>query len=469
MDDLVWGAIIRAPDLGTMLSIPAHAPPGFFLVLRVALEIFRDPEWSLQLVPFMSGVLAIPLIAVAAWRLTGSPGLAMLGAALAALNPLAAHYSVFVKQYVPDLLVTAGLLAGGGTLLTRDFDRGRFWRVSLLAGVAAFFSVTSVFISVPILTLAALREAADRRPSAAARVVPALATFYALVFLAYLAVRSRTNPLLRADFGSGFMPLDSWDSAWRFIAVSGRRLLETSLPSWKETDLLNPETVSWPLPIVGLGLLWLLVRPPVRWLGLAVAGAYSAALVASALEMYPLGTGRPDIYAFPLAMILMVAGAHALTAWIPGREVVRLLAGAAAAWVALAAPLRPAYFGVDDVRLVREVAAHAGEDEGIIISPSGGYLMSFYGPWPIAVSPTTERSNGTRAEIVRPLTLHLASDETDPGPAIDAFLTAHPPRVWYVAFRTALEAETVAAVERHGYSLERVEETTRGALFRGSR
>ncbi len=475
MDDLVWGAIVRAPDIGMMLSVPAHAPPGFFLALRGAYALFRDPEWSLQLLPFVSGIAAIPVLALAAWRLTRSAGLAVLAAALVALNPLAAHYSVYVKPYALDLLVTALLLAAGAALLTGSVGGRRVWRAGILSGLGAFLSITSVFVSVPLMTLAAWRQwRTDRdraglpRRSRGAADAGAAGAYYALVLLAYLAVRTRTNPLLRADFQNGFLPMDSVASVWAFLATGGRRVLETSLPSWKPTDFLNPETVSWPLPLVGLGLVWLLARRATRSMGLLAAGAYSAAVVASGLHMYPLGTGRADIYAFPIAIVLFTMGVHAATSWIPGREVARAAVGMSAALVALAAPLAPSYFGVNDARLVQRVAAHIRPDDALIVSPSGGYLVSFYGPWPIVVSATTERTNATDATIVRPHTLHLPPDEVRPDAAVDGFLRGmRPARVWYVAFRTAWEAETIDAINRHGYALEKVEDTTRGALYRG--
>ena len=97
-DDLVWASIAWLPDLGTMLDLPAHGPPAFFLLLRASRAVFRDPEWSLQLVPFLCGIAAIPVMSIVAWRLTKSPSLSVLGAALTALNPLLAHYSLFVKH-----------------------------------------------------------------------------------------------------------------------------------------------------------------------------------------------------------------------------------------------------------------------------------------------------------------------------------------------------------------------------------
>jgi hypothetical protein len=466
-DDLVWGAIVRAPDVSTMLGIPAHAPAGFFLALRGAYALFGDPEWSLQLLPFLCGIAAIPVMALAAWRLTGSAGLAVTTAALVALNPLLAHYSIYVKPYAIDLLATSLLVLASATLLHGAAgDLGSFRKAAIASGLGALFSVTSVFVSVPLVTLAALRRLRTGRLSRV-HVTLSAAMYYALVLVAYGAARHRTNPVVRRDFGHGFMSLDSSADAWSFLSTNGRRALETGLPSWQATDMLNPETVSWQLPLVGAGLIWLLLRRSTRWLGLWIFGAYSAAVVASGLDIYPLGTGRPDIYSFPLTIILFVMGIHALTTWMPVREAVRTGVALAIAGFAMAFPLLPRYFPVTDIRLVERFASQAEDRDGAIISPSGGYLAAFYGQWPVIVSPSDLQSNGTEAKIERPNTLHLRSDDQKPQPFVDEFLrTVRPTRLWYLAFRTSRAAETLERIEANGYYIEPVEVTTRGTLYR---
>ena len=84
-----------------------------------------------------------------------------------------------------------------------------------------------------------------------------------------------------------------------------------SLPGWTEGWSFNPGEASWTLPFVGLGLVWLLARRETRFFGLAVLGFYAARVVASALWIYPLGLGRPDIFSFPVAICLFTAGVHA--------------------------------------------------------------------------------------------------------------------------------------------------------------
>ena len=108
---------------------------------------------------------------------------------------------------------------------------------------------------------------------------------------------NRTNEHIRDSFSAGFIPLGTPVALWEFLTVNGRRVLETSLP--------DVGHAFWPLPFVGLGLVWLLACRRTRFVGLVIVGAYVAFAVASALHIYPLGTGRPDIFAFPLAILLL--------------------------------------------------------------------------------------------------------------------------------------------------------------------
>ena len=156
-DDLVYGAIVRSEDVWNMLTAPIQVAPGLFLVWRWCLAAFADPEWSLQLLPFVCGIAAIPVMALVVGRLTQDNSLALLAASLTALNPLLAHYTVFVRQYTIEFLVTAlFLLAAAGFLRDGDrIDPRRFRRVALAGGVLPFFAMTSVFASFPVVNLGA--------------------------------------------------------------------------------------------------------------------------------------------------------------------------------------------------------------------------------------------------------------------------------------------------------------------------
>ena len=472
-DDLVYAAIIRSQDVWSMITAPIHVAPGPFLIWRGLYALFPDPEWSLQLLPFACGIASIPVMALVVHSVTRDYGLSILAAALTALNPLLAHYTVFVHQYPFVFLVTAlFLLAAAHVLRNPDaFSPRLFGWVTLGGGVAAFFSVTSVFISFPTVNLgAALALRGWRRDRARTiRILLSAVAFNAAVLAAYLFLRARSNESIRGGrFAAGFMPLMSVDSAWDFLARNGLRMLELGLPSWGQGELTNPVTFSWPLPFLALGLVWLLARRPTRFLGLVILGFYAAFVTASALQIYPLGTGRTDIFAFPLSICLFAVGLHLATQALPVRRLIRLAAAILVMAVAVTRPLHVEYFNVDDVHLVDHLSANLQPEDSLILSPTGAFLVAFYGHWPVTISETDQYSSGTMATIGRDRTHYLFRGPSEV-PSVERFMAeSRPERVWYVGFRTGgTEAQIVEAIEAQGCSAHAVRETQRGRLYLG--
>ena len=473
-DDLVYGSLVRSQDFWTMVTAPIHAAPGPFVLWRALYAVFPDPEWSLQLLPFASGIAAIPVMALLARKLTGDDSIAAGAAAVTALNPLMAHYTVFVHQYTLDFLATALFLLAAAHLRHGEsgVDPRRFRWMSLGGGVATLLSVPSVFVSFPIVNLgaacAARAWARDRRR--AIETFLWAGVYNATVFLSYLFLRGRSNDMVRDDFATGFMPTDSARAAWIFLAENGRHLLELSLPSWGDVEIWNPATVSWPLPFVGLGLAGLLARRPTRFVGLVVGGFYAALVVASAMYIYPLGTGRPDIFAFPAAIALFAAGIHFATASLPRAELFRLGIAAVMVSIAVANPVRAEYWDVNDVHLIDDLQERLQPDEGLILSSAGSALIAFYGRWPVTITADRASSNGIMQSIDRDRTLYLDGGPRE-GAHVARFLDAlRPARTWYVAFRTSsTETQVIGVMERNGYSTRQVRETRRGRLYLAER
>lgn len=473
-DDLVYGAIVRSEAVWDMLAAPIHMAPGPFVIWRALHALLPDPEWSLQLLPFACGIAAIPVMALVVWRLTADESLAAMAAALTALNPLLAHYTVFVHQYPFDFLVTALFLLAAATLCTGDtgVDPRRFGRLACFGGLAIFFSVTSVFVSFPIVNLGAFHAARDRSADRRrmVRILATAAAYNAAVLAGYLLLRGRSNAIVRGNFAAGFMPLDSVGSAWGFLAANGRRMLELGLPSWSGAQIWDPATVSWPLPFLGLGLAWLLARRSTRFCGLVVGCFYAAFVAASALGVYPLGTGRADIFAFPATIALFAVGVHLCTTPLPRAKLFRLAAAAAVVAIAVANPLRADYWDVDDVHLVAALEPALRPDDGLILSPTGAFLVAFYGRWPVTIGATDRHSHGTMATIGRERTLYLFRGPSQAADVTRFLAAARPDRSWYVAFRTGdTESRIVETIEAQGYRVRAVRETERGRLYLAER
>ena len=478
-DDLVYAAIVRA-DLWSMLTVPIHVAPGLFAIWRGFYELFPDPEWSLQILPFACAIAAIPVMFLVARRLTGDRGMGLLAAAVTALNPLLAHYSVFVHQFPFDFLVTALFLLTAVTLLERParIDPRRFGGFAAAAGVAPLLSVTSVLVSFPVVHIAALASFRDRlrnRSRTVAMLV--IAAAYDLAVLAcWLLLRNRTNDAIRGGrFAHGFMPLDSLSEAWRFLTENGLRLLETSLASWEQTGIRYPvavwmpDMVSWPVPFLLLGLVWLLARRRTRQSGLVAVGFYAAFLAASALGVYPLGTGRPDIFAFPVGILLFAAGVHLVTEPLPRKALHRAALASAAVGAALAQPLEVEYRESNAVRLAETLAANVRPQDGMILTWPAGFTAAFYGPWPSTVLPFDQAPNATQARLRREGTLHLprAHDGSQERLVRQFLRGSRPRRIWFGASREPERwlPDVLETLEEHGYDVRSLVETTRGRLY----
>ena len=65
-DDLLYGTIIRSESFLDMVTAPIHVAPGPLVLWRGMYTLIPDPEWALQLLPFVCGIAAIPLMAFVA-------------------------------------------------------------------------------------------------------------------------------------------------------------------------------------------------------------------------------------------------------------------------------------------------------------------------------------------------------------------------------------------------------------------
>ena len=451
-DDLIIAAALRT-DFWSMLTVPLHISPGLLVVWRGLYAVFPDPEWSLQLLPFVCSIAGIPLMALVVRELTRDNGLAVLAAAVTALNPLLARYSVFVHQYAVEFTMTALFLLAATRFYSgreSDLDPRRFVGVAFAAGVAPLFSVTSVFISFPLVNLAAAYAVRNwfrdgRRMRAT---LFGAAMYNAMVFAAYLFLRSRSSPAMRAEFVDHFMPIESVGQSLAFLADNGRHLADISLPGWGTV---------W-IPVFGLGLAWLLSRRATRFLGLVILGFYSARIVASALWVYPLGYDRVEIFTFPVGICLFAASVHAATASFAKPALARLVVAAVFVWFAIVHPVSARYFNEPHRPLVQYLSAAARPHDAIVLSEGATYLTAFYGSWPVAFSAAEDTTQGSEVRLVRDRTLHLPMSGAQRQARLVKQLldTVRSDRLWYVAFRTrgrARENAVVAAIQEAGYTV----------------
>ena len=470
-DDFVYGAVVRSESFWNMLTAPIHVAPGLFVLWRGLHALFPDPEWSLQLLPFACSLAAIPVMTLAVRHVTDSVGLGLLAGALTALNPLGAQYAVYVHQYAFDFLVTALFLLAASHLFDKGdtIDTRRFAWMALAGGVAIFFSVPSVFISASIMHVGAWIAIRNwtRDRATAVRTLRSTAAYDATVLAGYLLLRGRSNEAIRSNFAEEFMPYDSAAAAAAFLAESGRRALESALGF--------EDGVLWPLFLLGLGLIWLLSRPRTRGVGLTAISFYVSVLAASALGIYPIGGGRTDIFAFPVAICGFAAGVHLVTEALPRAAAYRTVAALTMVAMALSNPVHVTYRPATAVRLIEELSTRARPEDALIMTWWGAFPAAYYGRWPVRIEGHAV-SNGVRALLVRDRTLHLpfslnhSPDEVrrDVAQFLDA---TQAERVWFISYFSGWapwqETEVVAAVQRNGMTIEPVADAVGGRLWLG--
>ena len=493
VDDLIFGSLIRA-DLYSMVTAPGHYAPGLFVVWRAFYELFPDPEWSLQILPFACGIAAIPVMAILGQRLTGDVALGALAGAVTAVNPLLALYTVYVHHYTIEFLLTALFLVAATGLHAPDrgIDPRRFGRVALCGGVAAFFSAASLFVSFTMVHLGAAFAVVSRRrhPRATRTVLWWSAAYDLIVVVAVLVLGGRSNAHTRDWFAPGFMPTDSIRAAVEFLAVQGRNVVERSMPNWTGAAVPEwsmPETLSWPLAFIGAGLIWLVARPRTRFIGLVAAGIYAAVVVASGLDLYPMGIGRTDIFILPVGIVLFTAGLWCVTDVLPLRSATRLLAATVAIALAVSYPVPVDYRQRNDVHLVNHLSAYSLPSDWIMMSFSAGYLAAFYGPWDVTPIPY-ETSTGFVTTIARNNVLHLPLrlDYNDPNGdearaagehrriVRDFLEERRPARIWFLGYYaetfhgTKWAPNVLDVLTDHGYRVEKMMQMSRGELYLGT-
>ncbi|MGE0449437.1 MAG: glycosyltransferase family 39 protein [Vicinamibacterales bacterium] len=462
-DDLAWAVFARTHDVRAVLHAPSHAPSGFLALLTASSLLIDDPELSMQLVPFAAGLASIPVIAAVVRRLTKSDGLALLGAAVTALNPLLAHYTLFVKQYSLDFFIGALLLYFTLRLLERCEIRLAH-AGALIAASALGFAVSpgSSFVSVPAINAVAIRSWRTRRNG-----VP-LVTIVTAVFEGVLAAVAFWYRMRYGGFYSsireGFIRRLGHPIRLLTFSVTGfRDIAARSLPSWFETTPWQPHFIPAATVFIAAGLVWVLATRSTRHARALLVCCVGLFLVATYTHLYPL-TLRRTICSFPVFITLAVMGVHAATQWLPRRETIRMAIGVIAAVFALVAPVQVSYWDVDDSKLVKALPATIQAADGLVLSPAGIYLTAIYGPWRIAF-----RRGGSGVNIFRERTLQLPDGSADAVRLrVEHFLaSSRPPGVAYMGFRTRPRVtETVLSVfEEFGYEPTAAETTSRGTLY----
>ncbi|MDQ6697561.1 MAG: hypothetical protein M3Z46_08905 [Actinomycetota bacterium] len=309
LDD-AWVAIsTRVNGLNDLLRIGSSSP-GFVLFLaRPWTFLFGSSTTSLQLLPFVLGVIAPPLcfVVARAWKIRFGP--AVLAGALLAVSPIHRMYSANFKQYTAEAIASLLLLWGGSFVVAEPGDRRRWIWLVVGCIAATVFSMSETIVALGVLSGAALATA-QRDQAKIPRVAVVAIESYLLVAVAWYAValRPHLNSALYTFWHAKFIHLGNG------FATVPRQVFARLQSLLAGFSGLDPRLMMVMIAAAAVALL--LGRPA---LGIAVIVPTGLALVLALGEVAPIGTGRTDIYLYPTFALLLSAGIDQIVRALPRR------------------------------------------------------------------------------------------------------------------------------------------------------
>jgi hypothetical protein len=439
--DDAWVALSAHVGLGEAWRMWFTTPGSDFIDRTVLVLSPGTTIWA-QMPSFVAGVAAIPAVYALArcfrfGRLAG-----LLVATAIATAPLCVDYSTRVKEYELDILLSCAVLAAGE--LARRTPGRRQLAVLAVASVASFLCSASLAAVIAGVWIALAvhswrgRRLAWPRPVVAAFV--ATACWCAAVGLAFYTEISPAEDRFWEREGA-FVAHQSVGSLFSSLGWGVWHLLAYAVGLGSLTEPVRVVLVTLWMVLVAIGLFK-------NRSMLAPALAVVVAVLASAVHMEPLGTGRSDQYLYPALLLLTVAGVSRVYAAVardvtrrPRREVVAvsavslLLGGLALGlWAAHAWSDRPVYPGVDVRALAAQIDRHEQPGDHVFVSE----LMRF--PWALAEETRPELrfgrawTNGFTVVSTDPRVFIVPSEYfeggSDPGAWAAAMGRYH--RLWYV-------------------------------------
>jgi hypothetical protein len=398
--------------------------PGFSILLRLIIGLGGNAPVVAQALPLAAGAVAPALIFLMLGERGCRRAVALVAALAFASAPMHVRYSVFVKQYTVEAVLSLALLWCAWTIVTDGFSRRRWLRLLFVAGVSFVISapVAPVIIgTVGVALWYGLKADEDRRWVC----LTSGATAACALVWGVLVVLPRTTNLLRNWWAEAYIVTDAGFGAAveslrdRFAAVmSGFSVLPANISLG--ILVLAVIVVLWRRPAVGA----LLVSPLVL------------ACLMSAARVLPLGTGRTDIYLYPSLIALLAVGLDEVVDFLPslGRGIVIGVVLVAT----LVAPLglSPTRYLPQDVRsLTADLSDHRVVGDAIVLYPPTGFAFALYSGLPARVVSSTDVGIGWTVQFVDPDVTVLPHRRSDPAsyePVIADAVQGHD-RAWLIA------------------------------------
>lgn len=380
LDD-AWVALVHRVDAFSDVWRMGLTSPGFAVLLKAWLGVAGFTSPAAQAIPFVAGTLTPGAVYAVGRRLRLRRTTALIAGVLLVLAPVHALYSTRVKQYALDGFLVVGLL----WLALRASERAALtsrWRA--LCGAAALATVvsTTVVPAAAAMTVGALlrtlrsrlRELEDPKDALRYGPVAWVASYlvFALLWGGWM-VGARLSERLN-DYWSGY-----YIEAWADLPRIATALVE-GLTGNAHRGFVLLLTALWLAGGV-LALRHRLRDAVLLW------GPPAAALVLAVLGSVPLGTGRTELYLYPLLALGLAWGVdHALR--VLGRPAYQEIVGfvALAALLPVLLPAAEIRYPQQDLRpLVEMVEANFDATDRVLVSPGAAYATALYGPWMVGI------------------------------------------------------------------------------------
>ncbi len=218
-----WSEILSGHEI---LPEFARQPMLFSLVEKSLVSLFGNTELTLRIFPFLSGIAALALFAVAAKKVL-RPGAYLIALALFALAEPLVYYSAELKQYSTDLLCAILLTGAARILLKKGFLPGHCLAIAFLGALILWLSNAMIFVLAGIGVVILWNKPWVK----GGRVIACLcatAAFWALSFLLlyYLSLRFMVGKASITDTWKGAFctsPIFSFETirwAWDVLTLS---------------------------------------------------------------------------------------------------------------------------------------------------------------------------------------------------------------------------------------------------------
>lgn len=399
LDDIWVASLAKNASVLDLFRLKPPAPVGYLLTLMGVRAIFGSGQVALQSVAFAARMLAIPLLAWAAVRLTNRRLMGLAAAAVLAVNPSAADWGGRVKQYSSDILVTTVLLVLAVELF-RAPELRRLTRLALASLAGVLFSFGAAFTGPLLVNVGGLAVALRNRgqPGAWKRVLARVGSFDAAALgIALWLLRHQKSGPMTDYWNKCFLPLHPISAALAYVwKGAGWQFLTGPFQSYGTLGAA----------MAGVGLVELVRRPRTRAVALFFALFYLQMLAASALKLYPLGEARIDSFGWPVTVLLASAGASVV---LRRRRGLELLVGAAVLYFSITTVQATVlhYKAAGDRPVVEKLDQALTDQDALVVYPWANWSLAYYGPWPADLIPQPDSTNAFYAVPRRPKTLVL--------------------------------------------------------------